>query len=142
MKQFTVGLLTIIAFSSPAFADVIIIANKNVPENTLTREQLREIFLGKRVQWSNHDKIHVATVKDDDGVYEIFLKQYLNKSHAKWKSYWKRMVFTGRGVPPKTIISEAEAIAYIAETKGAVGYISSEGIQDESEPVVKIIKIK
>ncbi|MCP4353829.1 MAG: hypothetical protein GY795_50930 [Desulfobacterales bacterium] len=139
MKKYIIALLAVTVFSSAGFADIIIIANKNVPENTLTRKEIKEIFLGKRVQWSDHSKIHVITLKDA-GIHKTFLKQYLNKSRSKWKSYWKRMVFTGRGIPPKTIISEAEAIAYVAETKGAVGYISSEGIQSESQAVVKIIK--
>ncbi|RLC09926.1 MAG: hypothetical protein DRI57_21225 [Deltaproteobacteria bacterium] len=141
MKKIIVGLLAMVAFSSAAYADVIIIANKDVPENTLSRKEIKEIFFGKRVQWSDHRKIHVTTLKDTV-IHKMFLKQYLNKSHAKWKSYWKRMIFTGRGVPPKSVRTEAELIEYIAETKGAVGYVSSEGIPDDSETIVKIIKVR
>ncbi|MDM8526107.1 hypothetical protein QUF80_22255 [Desulfococcaceae bacterium HSG8] len=132
MKRLIVGLLAMMAFSSTAFADVIIIANKNVPENTLSRKEIKEIFLGKRVQWGDHSRIHVATVRDV-GIHKMFLKQYLNKSRAKWKSYWKRMVFTSRGVPPRSVNTEAELIAYVTETEGAVGYVLSERIQEESQ---------
>jgi ABC-type phosphate transport system substrate-binding protein len=111
-----------------------------VPENTLTRNDIQEIFLGKRVQWSDHSKIYAATVKDE--VHKMFLKEYLNRTETKWRAYWKRMVFTGRGVPPRSLATEAELIAYIAETKGAVGYISHEGIQGSPEAAIKIIKIK
>jgi len=141
MKKLIVGLLTMMALSSAAYADVVIIANRGVPENTLSRKEIKEIFLGKRVQWGDHSRIHVATIRDA-GIHKMFLKQYLNKSHAKWKTYWKRMAFTGRGIPPRSFHTDAEIIAYIAKTEGAVGYILSEKVRDESEAAVKIIRIR
>ncbi|MDM8551569.1 hypothetical protein QUF72_15890 [Desulfobacterales bacterium HSG2] len=141
MKRLIVGLLAMTAFSYAAYADVVIIANRNVPENTLSRKEIKEIFLAKRVRWGDHSRIHAATVRDA-GIHKMFLKQHLNKSHAKWKLYWKRMVFTGRGVPPISFDTEAEMLAYIAETEGAVGYVLSGEIQDESEASVKIIRIR
>jgi ABC-type phosphate transport system substrate-binding protein len=142
MKKLIVGLLAIMAFSSAAYAeDIIIIANKDVPDSTLTQDEIKKIFLGRMVHWSDNSRIHAATVRDE-GIHEKFLKQYLEKTEAKWKIYWKRMVFTGRGVPPKSINTEAELIAYVAETKGALGYISSDNISGDSQPVVKIINVR
>jgi ABC-type phosphate transport system substrate-binding protein len=34
-------------------------------------------------------------------------------------------VFTGKGSMPKTVSSDAEVAAYVAKTKGAIGYVSS-----------------
>jgi len=129
------------AFAYAVYADVIIIANRNVPENTLSRKEIKEIFLGKRVQWGDHSRIHAATLRDA-GIHKMFLKQYLEKSRAKWKRYWKRMIFTGRGMPPVSLGAEAEMLAYIAETESAVGYVLSGEIRDESEASVKIIRIR
>ncbi len=141
MKRVIVGLLAMVTFSSAAFADVIIIANKDVPENTLNRKEIKEIFLGKRVQWSDHGKIHVAILKKPE-FCEAFLKQYLNKSESKWRSYWKRMVFTGRGLPPRSFKTDAEILVHVSETKGAVGCVSSKRILEKSGSPVKIIEIK
>jgi hypothetical protein len=45
-------------------------------------------------------------------------------------------------VPPKSIGTEAELIAYVAETKGALGYISSDNVPGDSQSVVKIISVR
>lgn len=124
-----------------AYADILIITNKDVPETRLTQKQIQEIFLGKRVQWKDNSKIRFVTIKESI-IHGMFLKQYLKKSGSKWKAYWRRMVFTGRGVPPKVINTEAEIIAYVAKTKGAIGYVSSQKISDGNENTVKIIEIK
>jgi ABC-type phosphate transport system substrate-binding protein len=113
-----------------------------VPENTLSQQEIQEIFLGKRVQWSDNSKIRFVTVGDAE-VHSMFLKQYVKLSEADWKIYWKRMVFTGRGMPPETIATEAEIIEFVAKTKGAVGYISSEGMPKKTgADAVRIIGVK
>lgn len=126
MKKIFIYLLIIMLLSSTAaFADILIISNKDVPDSALSRKEVQEIFLGKRVQWSDNSKIRFVTVKNPD-IHKAFLKQYLKKSNSKWKAYWKRMVFTGRGTPPKQFKTTQELLDYVSKTDGAVGYIDSE----------------
>jgi ABC-type phosphate transport system substrate-binding protein len=143
MKKVVAGILTVmIALSSTAFADILVIANRDVPEDTLSIKEIQEIFLGKRVQWRDNSRIRFTTVGDAE-VHRMFLKQYVNLSESDWKIYWKRMVFTGRGMPPETIATEAELIDFVAKTKGAVGYLSSEGIPKKPEKDrIKIISVR
>ncbi len=144
MKKVFAGLVLVmtVTFSSLSFAEILIIANKDVPETALRQQEVQEIFLGKRVQWSNNSRIRFVTVGDSE-VHGMFLKQYVNLSEADWKIYWKRMVFTGRGLPPETIPTEAELIAFVGKTKGALGYVSSDGLPDKTEKdAVKIIDVK
>ncbi len=143
MKKVVAYLMLSIVFSlSAAYAEVLIIANKDVSEASLSQQEIQEIFLGKRVQWSDNSRIRFVTV-GDAGVHSMFLKQYVKLSDSDWKMYWKRMVFTGRGMPPETISSEAEVIGFVSKTKGAVGYISAEGMPKKPEnDAVKIIGVK
>lgn len=143
MKKNAVYLVLSILFSlSAAYADVLIIANKDLPENTLSQQEIREIFLGKRVQWSDNSRIRFATLRTAE-IHSMFLEQYVKMSEADWKIFWKRMVFTGRGLPPETIATEAELIDFVSKTKGAVGYVSSDGMAKNTEKdAVKIIGVK
>lgn len=141
MKKLIVGLLMTMAFASAAVGDIVIVANGDISEDTLSRKEIREIFLGKRAQWDDHSRIHVTMLKDG-GIRKAFLKQYLNKSEAKWKTYWRRMVFTGRGLPPRSFDTEAELIEYVKKTKGSIGYVLSEGVPKGSEGIVRIIGIR
>lgn len=139
-KSFISSILMVLVFAwGSAFADVLIITNKDVPEDTLTQQEIRDIFLGKRVQWSDNSRIRFAAL-DSPQLHNMFLELYVRLSEPDWKTYWKRMVFTGRGLPPETVPTEADMIEFVSKTKGAVGYISSEGIREKD--AVKIVEIR
>jgi ABC-type phosphate transport system substrate-binding protein len=142
MKKIIICLLVLAGLSSgTALADILIIANRDVPDAELSRKDVGKMFLGKLRQWSDHSKVNPVTPRVPD-VREAFFREYLNKSVAKYNAYWKRMIFTGRGVPPKAFETEAELVEYVAETGGAIGCVSSEGIPDGSKSMIRIIKIK
>jgi ABC-type phosphate transport system substrate-binding protein len=35
------------------------------------------------------------------------------------------LVFTGKGSMPKSLASDADIVAYVTKTKGAIGYVSA-----------------
>jgi ABC-type phosphate transport system substrate-binding protein len=107
-----------------AHANVLIIANKNVKDSVITKADLKEIFLGKKVQWTDNTKIRFVTLKES-GSHKTFLRTYINKSSQQYSNYWRKMVFTGKGKIPKSFATSAEMIEYVSGTNGAVGYIES-----------------
>ena len=108
--------------STAAFADVVVIANKNVPETSMSKERVKNIFLGKVVKWQDGSRIRFVTLKGDS--HKSFLKEYIGRSEAQYKTYWKKILFTGKGSMPKSFDTEQEMAQYVANTKGAIGYIS------------------
>jgi TonB family protein len=38
--------------------------------------------------------------------------------------YYRSLVFTGRGSMPRTLDSDEAVVAYVAKTRGAIGYVS------------------
>ena len=73
-------------------------------------------------------------------VRDRFIENVLRETDHKFITYWKQMVFTGRGIPPKSFVGEKEILKFIAETPGAIGYISE--LPDSMSDVVKLISIK
>ena len=128
-------LCLLLCYSGITWADIVIIAHKNVPETAITEKDLQEIFLGKRVQWQDNSAIHPATVKAKD-LHKAFLKQYIKKSVSKWNAHWKRLVFTGTGTPPQQFGTEQELLEYVAETKGAIGYVDTETSVDDNDVII------
>jgi ABC-type phosphate transport system substrate-binding protein len=49
----------------------------------------------------------------------------VGKSDAALETYYRSLVFTGKGSMPKSFASEADVVAYVAKTKGAIGYVSA-----------------
>ncbi len=143
MKKFVICLL-ILAGASPGAAnaaEVLIVANKNVPDTALSRKSVEKIFLGKLRRWTDNSAVHAAAPADPD-LLEIFLKRYLRKPPSKYKTYWRMMIFSGKGIPPKSMPTEAELLDYVARTPGAVGFVSDAALSQEPSPSVQIIKVQ
>ncbi|MBF0225519.1 MAG: substrate-binding domain-containing protein [Desulfobacterales bacterium] len=104
--------------------EIIIIANKNVPDSSISKKHLKDIFLGKKVKWKNDKEIVFVTLSKDD-VHDFFLKKYLSKTPSQYSNYWKTLVFTGKGTLPKSFNNISALIDFIAKTDGSIGYITS-----------------
>ncbi|TVR53074.1 MAG: hypothetical protein EA425_03915 [Puniceicoccaceae bacterium] len=120
------GLLIALAAPSAGLAATYrIIAHPEVPATTLTTEAARDILLGNRTRWEGGPVIRLAVLAGGP-VHEAVMNEVAGRSPLQFDNFWKRQVFTGRGVMPQSCRDDAEMIAYIARTPGAFGYISSE----------------
>jgi len=104
-----------------AFADVTVIANKNISENSLSNSEIKKISLGRIVKWADNTPVHFVTLEGD--VHQKFLKTYIKRSTSQYKNHWRKMIFTGKGCKPKCFKTEAALIRYVSKTDGAIGYI-------------------
>ena len=116
--------ITLILSHGLADAECIVIVNKSVVDISLTERDVKLIFLGKKIKWLDGKKIHKAGLLKGP-VHEEFLNKYIHKSPSSYSSFWRLMIVTGAGIPPKSFKTEKEVIRYVAEKEGAIGYISS-----------------
>ena len=54
---------------------------------------------------------------------ESFAQTVHGRSGSAVKSYWQKRLFSGRGVPPPEMGSNAEVVAYVERNPGAIGYV-------------------
>jgi hypothetical protein len=136
-RYFTIAaLLLALAAAAPA-ADLKVIANPSVGAPSVSADELKSVFLATKNSLS--DGSHVEPVLSKDGpVHEAFLKAFLGKTNAALETYYRSLVFTGKGAMPKILASDAEVVAYVAKTKGAIGYVSG----GASTTGVKILEVK
>ena len=76
-------------------------------------------------------------LEKDGPSHEAFLKMYMGRTDDDLQTYYRALVFTGRGSMPKELDSDAEVVAYVARTRGAIGYVSAE----TSSEGVKILAV-
>ena len=118
-----------------AFADITVIGNKNISENSLSNSEIKKISLGRIVKLSDNTPVHFVTLEGD--VHREFLKTYIKRSTSQYKNHWRKMIFTGKGCKPKCFKTEAALIRYVSQTDGAIGYIGRRtGAKD-----VKILEV-
>jgi hypothetical protein len=117
-------------------ADVKIIANESVAATSITADEMKGVFLSTKTSLS--DGSHVVPVLEKGGpAHEAFLKE-LGKTDSALETYYRSLVFTGKASMPKTLGADAEVVAYVAKTKGAIGYVGADAATDG----VKTLELK
>lgn len=103
---------------------VVIITNPATPIQEISAEDLKSIFLKTKI--SVKGATHVEPVVEKSGpAHATFLKSYLGKTDSALQTYYRSLVFSGQGSMPMTVSSDAEVVAFVEKTRGAIGYVDS-----------------
>src|SRR5262245_23242644 len=112
-----------LAAASPAgAAEFKVVANPSVKASEITLDDLKGVFLATRTSLPDGSQVEPVLVKSGPA-HEALLKD-LGKTEAALSTYYRSLVFTGKASMPKSLESDAAVVAYVAKTKGAIGYVS------------------
>jgi hypothetical protein len=121
-------LLTIIIISVQlSIAKVEVIASETCEVETLSYYDIKNLFMVKK---RSFDNVSVTVLDNSDkSIYVLFLEKYLKKSPRMMKTYWVRMLFTGKKTAPKKFsIDELKELD--TKTKCYMTYTSSDNIPE------------
>lgn len=121
--------ITLCSTNALANGDYTVICNASNPAASISDVNLMNIFLGKKTSWDNGKKITFVTLKEGDS-HKQFLRKQVKKNPQQFKNYWKKMLFTGKGVIPKSFSDDAGVVEFVKNNEGAIGYISKETSAD------------
>lgn len=127
MKNIIIGLLFLC--SSSAYADVVVIGHPS-NGNQLDKDEVVKLFLGKKSSFPDGNKAVPFYLPPGDSLRGTFDKEVLGKSSSQLKSYWSKLVFTGKGTPPDELSSTADAKSKVASDSAAIAYIDSSEVDD------------
>jgi ABC-type phosphate transport system substrate-binding protein len=128
------GLALSLAFG-PAEADVVAVVSANSAVTTLTKTQVTDIFLGKASRFPNGALAVPIDQPEGTVARDEFYAKFTGKSAAQIKAFWSKIIFTGRGQPPKEVANSIEMKKRISESPSVIGYIE-ERMLDDSLKVV------
>lgn len=121
-------------FSMQSLADIAIIVH---PSNgaPLDASEVSRIFLGKSKSFPGGATVVPVNQAEGSIVRTAFDDGIIGKSASQLKSYWSKLVFTGKGTPPQEVSSEDEVKNLVASNPNMIGYIDSANV-DSSVKVV------
>ena len=124
----------LLAFSAVASADIAVIVH---PDNKaeLDAKTIRYIFLAKYKKFPNGEVAIPLDMPGTTDAYDEFLTGVLKKDSARLNAYWARMMFAGKGKPPKPIEDAAEMKKTVSSNPNTIGYIDTKDV-DSSVKVV------
>ncbi|MEP7069664.1 MAG: phosphate ABC transporter substrate-binding protein [Usitatibacter sp.] len=118
--------------------DVVAVVSAKSPITSLNTNQVADIFLGKTSRFPDGSLAVPIDQLEESPAREKFYAQFTGKSPAQLKAHWSKIIFTGRGQPPRQVASNAEARKTIADNPYAIGYLD----QSQVDASVKVLALR
>lgn len=109
-------------------AEDIAIVNTTSGVASLTSDQVKDLFLGKKTSWDDGSKVVVIIVKGGSESESLF--KFLGKSEQQFQTTWKKIIFTGKGSMPDMVDSNDAVVEKVAKTPGAIGFVDKAKAKD------------
>lgn len=117
---------TLLFISAHASEKVIIGVSSNVDITGLTKNELKNIFLGRTTLWSNGEPIRIGMSLQNPEKLNEFLIANIGQNKRRFKKYWLKKVFAGYGIAPKIFKDDKKALEFINKQENSILYLSTE----------------
>lgn len=121
-------LITSTLLISPiAKAEIAVIVNASNTSQIDTKT-ISRIFLGKMKSFPDGGQAVPMNQASGSTATEEFNNKVLKKSSSQLKAYWSKLVFTGKGTPPKDVGGDAEMLKLISANPNLIGYVDAASV--------------
>lgn len=141
LRLFVTVLLVTFTHTTKA-SGFVIVANKAGAPTRVTKKELKDIYLGHKVYWNGGKKIEASRLADESKITAEFVSDVLGETIDYFLSFWRRKLFTGRGLPPRRFESEAELIEFVSKTDNSIGVVSKETAENMKNPNLIVLEVE
>lgn len=132
---FTSALITLAQLTH---AGVAIVVNPAVSDTSASAEQIANIFLGKANKLPSGTKVVPIDQEEGEGPRDTFYQSIVKKDASQLNAYWSRLIFTGKGQPPKAVLDDDEVLEFVGSNPDAIGYMNSDAVDDTVKVIMKV----
>jgi ABC-type phosphate transport system substrate-binding protein len=122
---------------SVAAADVVAVVSSASAITELSKAQVSEIFLGRVSRFPNGALAVPIDQEEGSQARDEFYFSYTGKSPAQLKAHWAKIVFTGRGQPPRSAPNSGEIRKLLAANPQAIGYLERSAVDSSVRVLIQ-----
>ncbi len=100
----------------------VAVAYPGIDREQLTRDRVRDVFLGRISSWPDGSPIIIVLV--GDATVDESLVRITGRDHVRLLRGWKRLLFSGNGSMPIVVSSTREAQELVARRPGAIAIVN------------------
>lgn len=126
----------LLAASSQAAAELVVIVSARSTAVAVSSDQVAAIFLGQAGRLPEVGEVVALDQRLGSAERNQFYRQVTGKSPALLKAHWSKMVFTGRGQPPREAQDNASVRRLVADNPAMIGYIDRAALDASVRPVM------
>lgn len=133
------GLVLSVNASVTCASDLAVIVSARTPIDMLRTDQVADIFLSKVDRFPDGSEAIALDQKLGSASRNDFYKKLVHFSPALMKTYWTKLIFTGRGQPPAEVEGDDAVRKAVADNPGVIGYVEATAL-DPSVRAVLIVR--
>src|SRR5687767_10220169 len=124
-KPFVAALALFLLFAVPRSeaAGVKVVVHSANALSSVTKAKVADLFLKRVTRWENGRAITPVDQSEKSAARIAFTKDLLGKEVLWVKSYWQKMIFSGRATPPAELSSDSQVFELIRTNPDAIGYV-------------------
>lgn len=111
-------------FAQLSYAEITVIVHPS-NDSTLTQDEISRIFLGKNRAFPNGNEALPVAYAEGVAEGDEFTQKVLSKTPKQLKAYWAKMIFTGKGTPPKEMSDPKSVVDLVASNPNIIGFVAS-----------------
>ncbi len=117
------GIFLLLSTAHAQAAGVKVIVHGTSPLQSLSKAKIADLFLKRVTRWDNGRTVIPVDQAGSSAARTAFTKELLGKEVLWVKSYWQKMIFSGRATPPAELPSDREVLDFIKANADAIGYV-------------------
>ena len=129
-----IACVALVLCASRAQAETVVIVSAKSPVGSLSKDQVADLFVGKSQQLGGA----AAVLVDQTELKEDFYTKATGRNTAQIKATWSKLLFTGKGNPPKEVSGNGEVKKLVAASPAAVGYIDKAAVDGSVKVVLSL----
>lgn len=137
IRNLTAALVAAVLSQNAFAGELVVIMSSKSPVSTLRQEQVADIFLGQVASLPGASEVVAVDQVIGSPERDEFYSKVTSKTRPLVKAYWTKMIFTGRGQPPKEVGNSAAIRKMVADNPGLIGYIDKSAL----DPSVKAVLV-
>ncbi len=127
-----------IMLASMAQAEIAVIVNNSVSVQSISADVAANIFLGKVNELPGGIRMVPIDQEDGQKAHAEFYNKVVKKDAAQLNAYWSRLIFTGKGEPPKKMADNADVLALVAANPNIIGYVDASAVTSSVKVLLRV----
>lgn len=138
LRQWFGALVLALPACGAGAADLFVIVSARSAVVALRADQVADIFLGQVGRFPDGGEAVALDQAVGSPQRNEFYARVAAKSPALVKAYWTKMIFTGRGQPPREAPDSAAVRKLVADNPALIGYIDKSSLDASVKPVLLV----
>lgn len=116
---------------------LVVVVSDDAPVKSVPASHLVDIYLGRIQTFPDGSRAVPVDQASSSPARRVFYESFLERSLPEVKAHWSKLVFTGRGRPPREVPDGEAMVEFVAENPAAIGYADHRLVDDR----VRVLKV-